>query len=80
LTIFHGQAGQPLDFARNPDPYAVGDAPRQLVKAFITATFGKGQFPGWWPQKVASEHKEKTGHSLGRQYPICQVREAVAAA
>jgi hypothetical protein len=46
LTIFHGQRRQRLDFAANPDPYTLpelSDTPRDLVKAFITATFGNGQ-------------------------------------
>jgi len=80
LTIFHGQAGQPLDFASNSDPYAIGDTPRELVKALITATFGKGQLPARWPVKVALAHKEETGHSLSQQHPISLVRDAAAAA
>jgi hypothetical protein len=83
LTIFQGQAGQPLDFEVNPDPYALpelSDTPRDLVKAFITATFGKGRLPARWPQKVALAHQEETGHSLSQQYPFSPVRDAVARA
>jgi hypothetical protein len=42
-----------------------------VVKAFITATFGNGQFPRRWPQTVAEECK---------QYRISQVRHVVAKA
>jgi hypothetical protein len=83
LTIFHALRGQPLDFASNPDPYAVGElsaTPRELVKAFINATFGTGQLPGRWPQNVSSAYREKTGQSLSREYPIQQVWDAVARA
>jgi hypothetical protein len=41
LTIFHGQAGQALDFEANPDPYTLPelrDTPRDVVKNFITAS------------------------------------------
>jgi hypothetical protein len=83
LTIFHGQAGQQLDFTANPDPYTLpelNDTPRDVVKKFITATFGNGQFPTRWPQKTAREYKEETGQSLSKQHPITQVRSAVARA
>jgi hypothetical protein len=81
LTIFHALRGQPLDFASNPDPYAVGgDTPREFVKAFINATFGTGQLPARWPQNVSRAHREKTGQSLSREYPIRQVRDAVVRA
>jgi hypothetical protein len=83
LTIFHGQRGQPLDFEANPDPYTLHelrDTPRDVVKKFITATFGKGQLPARWPQKQAHDYKEERGQSLSKQHPISQVRSAVARA
>jgi hypothetical protein len=83
LTIFHGQKGQPLDFEAHPDPYTLpelGDTPREVVKRFITVTFGQGQLPTRWPQNFAREHKEKTGQSLNKQDPISDVRNAVAKA
>jgi hypothetical protein len=83
LTIFHGQAGQPLDFTSNPDPYAVGELSatrRDVVKAFINATFGNGQLPSRWPQNVSRNYRKETGRSLRRDYPIVQVRGAVARA
>jgi hypothetical protein len=76
LTIFHGQRRQPLDFEANPDPYTLpelSDTPREVVKRFITVTFGQGQLPTRWPQNFAHEHKEKTGQSLSKQHPIAQV-------
>jgi hypothetical protein len=83
LTIFHAQAGQPLDFAKNPDPYDLPElsaTPGDVVKAFITATFGHGQFPVRWSPKAARDYREKTGESLSKQHPIKRVRDAVAKA
>jgi hypothetical protein len=50
------------------------------VKAFITATFGHGQFPVRWSPKAARDYREKTGESLSKQHPIKRVRDAVAKA
>jgi hypothetical protein len=83
LAIFQAIHGQPLDFSNNLDPYRfqeLSTAPRELVKTFINATFGGGQFPARWPRDVAEEYKLKTGHSLGKRHPISQVRDAVAEA
>jgi hypothetical protein len=83
LTIFHALRGQPLDVASGVDPYQAGElsaTPRDVVKAFITATFGQGQFPARWPPETAKAYQETTGQSLGRQYPISRVRDAVAKA
>ncbi len=83
LTIFHALQEQPLDFDGNRDPYQLPEltsTPRDVVKAFITATFGNGQFPAKWSRKAVSDYKAETGVSLDKQYPFAQVREAVAAA
>ncbi|HKD30994.1 MAG TPA: hypothetical protein VKC66_34435 [Xanthobacteraceae bacterium] len=71
LTIFQALGGHPLDFSDNLDPYALAGLPREVVKGFITATFGNGQFPTKWSQTVAEERKE---------YPIRRVRNIVAGA
>jgi hypothetical protein len=81
LTIFQARNGHPLDFAS--DPYGVGElgaTPRDVVKAFITATFGIGQFPAKWSRQADIDYKAETGKSLKKQYPIFQVRDAVATA
>jgi hypothetical protein len=82
LTIFHAQGGQPLDLIANPDPYRhpeLSAIPRDVVKAFITATFGNGRFPRRWSPKTVGAYGEKTGEDL-RKYRISQVRKAVARA
>jgi hypothetical protein len=81
LTIFQARGGQPVDF--DSDPYAVGElgaTPRIVVKAFITATFGMGQFPDKWSKRAVSDYKAQTKKSLKKLYPINKVRDAVAKA
>jgi hypothetical protein len=73
LTIFHAVGGQPLDLTNDRDPYTLpelGTTPRDrdVVKAFITATFGQGQFPTRWPKDAEEDSK---------RYPIRVVRGAV---
>ena len=80
LTIFHAQEGQPLDLIAIPDPYRhleLSSTPRDVIKAFITATFGNGRCPRRWAPKTVKSYGEKTGEDL-RRYPISQVRKAVA--
>jgi hypothetical protein len=73
FTIFQALGGHPLDFANNPDldPYALPGLPRDVVKAFITATFGNGQFPARWSQDAAEG---------STAYPISRVWDAVVGA
>jgi hypothetical protein len=82
FTIFQALGGHPLDFANNPDldPYALPGLPRDVVKTFITATFGSGQLPARWPPDVAWEYEMKTGNRLSKAHPISRVRDAVAGA
>jgi hypothetical protein len=82
FTIFQALGGHPLDFANNPDldPYALPGFPRDVVKKFITATFGSGQLPAKWPSDVAWEYQMKTGNRLSKAHPISRVRDAVARA
>jgi hypothetical protein len=79
LTIFQASVGQPLDFSNNPDldPYALPGLDRDVVKAFITATFGNGQCPVRWSPEAAEEYEKKKGQSLRLRHPISQVRDAV---
>jgi hypothetical protein len=45
-----------------------------------SATFGNCQFPDKWSREAVSDYKAETGKSLNKQYPISQVRDAVARA
>jgi hypothetical protein len=80
MTIFHAQHGQPLDPAR--DPYELlgrGEEGRDVVKGFLTRTFGNDEFPGRWSSKLASDFLEDHGKKLGKQYPLHHVRDVVEA-
>jgi hypothetical protein len=61
LTIFQASVGRPLDFSNNPDldPYALPGSDRDVVKAFITATFGNGQCTIRWSPEAAEEYEKK---------------------
>jgi hypothetical protein len=78
LTIFQATVGRPLDFSDNPDldPYALPGLDRDVVKAFVTATFGNGQCPVRWSPEAVEEYEKKTGQSL-RRHPISKVGDAV---
>jgi hypothetical protein len=79
LTIFQASVGRPLDFSNNPtlDPYALPGLDRDVVKAFITATFGNGQCPVRWSPEAAEEYEKQKGQSLRLHHPISRVRDAV---
>jgi hypothetical protein len=77
LTIFQASGGRPLDFSNDPDldPYALPGLDRDVVKAFITATFGNGQCPVRWSPEAVEEYEKKTGEDL-RLHRISRVRDA----
>jgi hypothetical protein len=81
LTIFQARQGQPLDFIG--DPYALpglGSKARDVVKTFITATFGGSEFPVYWSREMGRSYRERTGKGLGKQYPITEIRASVTQA
>ena len=47
LSIFYGLLGHPLP--NKKDLYKVRGLHREIVKAWISTAFGKGQFPSRWP-------------------------------
>jgi hypothetical protein len=57
------------------DLYAVGDLPRAVVKAFMTATWGNGKLAERWPKGTRKKLAEE-GIKLSR-HPIAKVREEV---
>ncbi len=57
LTVFMARADDPLDVYSGEDPYQTGPLaafPRRAVKAYITATFGRGEPPTRWGQEAAA--------------------------
>jgi hypothetical protein len=78
LTIFHACYGEQLD-AEN-DPYDVsgfGPEARDVVKMWITASFGNNAPITKWPKELVAKHREKTGKALGKSYPASKVGESV---
>ena len=57
LTILHGINGYPLP--EREDIYAIADLPREIVKAWITATIGHHTFHTRWPKAALDELKDK---------------------
>ena len=57
LSIFYGLLGHPLP--NKKDLYKVRGLHREIVKAWISTAFGKGQFPSRWPAKAKAALKAK---------------------
>jgi hypothetical protein len=74
LSVFYGLLGVPFD--SSSDPYEIPGMPRDIVKAFITAAFGKGELPSGWPKALVKAYEDK-GIDLRKGYPIKQQRERI---
>ncbi|GAB9116798.1 hypothetical protein [Bradyrhizobium diazoefficiens] len=59
LCIFHALAGQPLLLAPDEDPYARVQADRDLVKAWMTFSFGAGKPCGRWPKEFTKRYADE---------------------
>ena len=57
LSIFYALVGHPLP--KKADLYKVSGLHREIVKAWISAAFGKGEFPARWPTKAKEKLAEK---------------------
>jgi hypothetical protein len=78
LTIFHALFEQQLD--RTDDPYEVpglGLKAREVVKMWVTASFGSNAPITRWPREVVKRYQEKTGKKLDKSYSASKVAEKV---
>jgi hypothetical protein len=75
LTIVYELMGQSLDFA--DDPYEIEGFPRDIVKKWITMTFGYNKLHRAWPGDAKEELAEKGITELQKAFPIAVVRSAV---
>jgi len=78
LTIFHALYDEPFDPTN--DPYKVaglGPEARDVVKMWITASFGNNAPITKWPTELVAKYREKTGKTLGKCYPASKVGESV---
>jgi hypothetical protein len=79
LTIHFARLGRELDWAADPDPYALEDVPRHVAKPWFIATFSHHKHLDRWPREIAKDYREKTGHELGKDYPLKKVRQKALA-
>lgn len=74
MTILYAKNG--LSMPQDEDPYRLEGLPRPVVKAWITATLGLGDFHSRWPRDTVADVRKK-GIELNEEYPIEGVQEAV---
>lgn len=82
LSIMHGLLGLPLP---EGDPYAIDGTPREVVKAWIVATLGKGSPTRRWrsdaDEAVTQYDATKIGAAICHRYPFLRApAKAVARA
>ena len=78
LTIFHALYGERLDLTK--DPYTLrelGPEARDVVKMWITASFGNNAPLMKWPRELVAKYRERTGATLGKHYPAMKVADKV---
>ena len=78
LTIFHAMHGEQLDATRDPyDVPGLGPEARDVVKMWVTASFGNNAPITKWPRELVAKYREKTGNTLGKHYSAPRVGEKV---
>jgi len=69
LTIFHSLHGEPFDATNDPyDVPGLGPEARDVVKMWVTASFGNTAPIERWPREVVTKYRERTGKTLGKQH------------
>ena len=80
LTIFHAWFGEQLDPARDPyDVPGLGAEQRDLVKMWVTASFGNNSPITKWPKDIRKSYLEKTGKTISKKYSAAKVGAKVMA-
>ena len=78
LTIFHALYGERFDAARDPyDVPGLGPGAREIVKMWITASFGNNAPINKWPRDLVAKYHEKTGAKLGKRYSASKISQKV---
>jgi hypothetical protein len=78
LTIFHALYGKPFDPSN--DPYelpGIGPEGREVVKMWITASFGNNAPINRWPTELVAKYRERTGRKLGKRYSAVKIGELI---
>jgi hypothetical protein len=74
LRIYHGLLREPLPNRR--DLYKIPGVPREVVKAWVTATFGNRQFHTTWPRGLKASLESK-GIAISRDLSMSKVQQLV---
>jgi hypothetical protein len=78
LTIFHALYDERFDPTNDPyDVPGLGSEARDVVKMWITASFGNNAPITKWPKELVAKYREKTGKTLGKRYPASKVGERI---
>ena len=78
LTIYHALYGEQFDATIDPyDVPGLGPEARDVVKMWVTASFGNNAPIERWPREVVAKYRERTGQSLGKRYTASKVGEKV---
>ncbi|XDZ67853.1 hypothetical protein AB8878_10280 [Alphaproteobacteria bacterium LSUCC0226] len=77
LRIFHSLINQPLP--DRDDPYTVDGLPRDVVKAWVTATFGHDKFHQSWPSNLNKRLRDD-GIDTSKGMSMTKVQEKVVEA
>jgi len=78
LSIMHGLRGMPFN-AGTADPYAIAGLNREVVKAWITHSVGRGDAKAArWSEKARDTYAAiKPDGNLEADYPFAQARDAI---
>jgi hypothetical protein len=78
LTIFHALYGEPFDATNDPyDVLGLGPEARDVVKMWVTASFGNNAPITKWPKELVAKYRERTGKRLGKRYSAAKIGENV---
>jgi hypothetical protein len=81
LTIFHAWFGERLDPERDPyDVDGLGSEHRDLVKMWVTASFGNNAPITKWPKDIRKGYLEKTGKTISKKFSAAKIGAKVLAA
>lgn len=80
LTIFHAWFGEQLDPERDPyDIQGLGAENRDLVKRWVTASFGNNAPITKWPKGVRKNYLEETGKTISKKNSAAKIGAKVLA-
>jgi hypothetical protein len=78
LTIFHALHDEPFDATNDPyDVPGLGPEARDIVKMWVTASFGNNAPIERWPREVVRKYRERTGKTLGKEHSARKIGEKV---